>query len=80
MAALHSALAASERVQLERSADSSAILELVSAALWRWLRVHWGDVVIRKKILFFTATLHVRDLAPFLAQLIGPEPVAQPQP
>ncbi len=78
MTALSAGLASSQRRQLEQLAaagDVSGILAFVGVLLWRWVREHWNDVIIRRKVLgVFSVTLRVRDLAPFLVALIGPEP------
>jgi len=42
---------------------------------WRWYRTHRDDTIVKRKILFFSVTIHVRDLNALFVALFGPDPL-----
>jgi hypothetical protein len=45
----------------------------LAAVFWEWFRSHADDVIVKRKVIFFTVTIHVRDLTPLFEALFGPE-------
>ncbi len=45
----------------------------LSAVFWEWYRTHSEDVIVKRKVIFFTVTIRVRDLHPLFESLFGPE-------
>ncbi len=50
------------------------ISDEVKALLWAVLLENRDVVLLKKKVLFFTVTIHVHELFPALEALIGPPP------
>lgn len=56
--------------------DAIAKLRAVFAVFfWQWWIDHQRDTIIKRKILFFSLTLKVRDLFPIFVALFGQNPL-----
>jgi hypothetical protein len=47
---------------------------LLGPFFWRWFHEHQKDMILKRKFLFLSVTILVRDLRPLFIQLFGPEP------
>lgn len=73
MAALHELDLS--RAQTQTNVDIKLLLPFVGAAFWGWLVPRWDDVILKKRIVFFSVTLRVRDCYGVFVKLFGPPPV-----
>lgn len=47
--------------------------KLLGPFFWGWFHDHSEDMILKRKIFFFSVTIRVRDLYPLFVQLFGPE-------
>lgn len=80
-AELHAALDADWELGDDATAALEAAAELaefpvpepLKAAFWTWFQAHRENVVLRKRILFFTVSLRVKHLKFLFEKFFGPE-------
>jgi hypothetical protein len=51
-----------------------AIREAIAAQAWGWWYVHQDDVIVSRKVLFWTVSIRVRDLHGLFVRLFGEQP------
>lgn len=57
-----------------RGVGTQMDVRVLGPFFWGWFLRHSDDVIIKRKILFFSVTIRVRDLHALFVQLFGPEP------
>lgn len=45
----------------------------LSAVFWEWYRTHSEDIIVKRKVLFFSVTIRVKDLRALFEALFGSE-------
>lgn len=52
---------------------SGVDIRLLNPFFWNWYHLHLDDTIVKRKIVFFTLTVKVRDLRPLFVSLFGEE-------
>lgn len=58
--------------------DVSKLRAVLGVYFWQWFIDHQRDTIIKRKFLFFSVTLKVRDLFPIFVALFGNNPLPRP--
>jgi hypothetical protein len=57
-----------------QGADQYVIKETIAALVWQWYETHKEDTVVRKKILFFSLDVQVKDMKFIFTAIFGSSP------
>lgn len=67
---------ANATAQLNISQDEKTrILGLLAPMFWAWFTDHSDDKVVERRILFFSVSIHIRDLRGLFIMLFGQPPL-----
>jgi len=55
--------------------DLHKIRAILAVFFWQWYIDHQRDVLVKRKLVFFSVTLKVRDLFPLFVLLFGNNPL-----
>lgn len=58
-----------------RGVSTQIDVRVLGPFFWGWYLRHTDDVIVKRKILFFSVTIRVRDLHALFVQLFGPETI-----
>lgn len=67
-------MSAMEEMSVNGEFIPEGLWKVLAAICWAWADAHAHDVVLKKKILFVSITILVKDCEWLISSLIGPRP------